>query len=107
MSWEDGVLEKAYYDYKLDEFLKEYKFDKDPSEEVLTMEEMNIGKSLLDDMWVEWLAYMENVNKEVFDVDFAEYADDSWAILDFVEQFYHYLGGYLKGSGVIPDDDEE
>lgn len=106
MSWVDGVLEKAYYDYKLDEFLGVYKFDKEPSDEVLSMEEMNIGKSILDDMWLEWLAYMENMNKEVFDLDFAEYADDSWAVLDFVEQFYHYLGGFLKGCGVLPDDDE-
>ena len=68
---------------------------------------MNIAKSMLDDLWSQWLAYMENLTKDIYDVDWAEEADDSWAIVDFVENFYFYLQGYLQGAGVIEDPDAE
>ena len=91
MSWVDGVLEKAYYDYKLDEFLGVYKFDKEPSIDLKIHETIRIAKEYIDTCWTEWLGYMEQCSKKVYDSDFIDEVEYStpWEAIEWFEAYFH------------------
>ncbi len=91
MSWEDEVLEKAYYGHKFDEFVKSYKWDNEPSVDVKIHKNLVAAKEHLDEQWDEWLGYMEKCSEEVYNENFLQDLDTSspWSILGWFEAYFH------------------
>ena len=89
--WVDSVLQKAKMDYKLEEFLKIYKFDQEPSSDIRTRTTILEAKQHLDEVFDEWLAYMEVCSEEVYGYSFHQDIDNGtpWDIINWFEAYFH------------------
>ena len=105
MEWVDEVLDKVrkdfmdeaedlIIDYKSQEFIKNYSYNKEVSEDILEREEVQMAKQALDDCFNQWLAMEENHAEYVFNESFHGVID-SLPYERVLEMFYHYFEGWL------------